>query len=110
MKYPCIVSPLSSGEERGYEEEKRLRKKGKKEEKTPTSTNRICKKKKERPPKMNALKREDQQSNVSETGDLRECLYIVNFDTTIETDTFLWRSLRLIWCSCQGAKRGAAGD
>lgn len=63
-----------------------------------------------RDPKMNALKREDQQSNVSETGDLRECLYIVNFDTTIETDTFLWRSLRLIWCSCQGAKRGAAGD
>ncbi|GAA6079729.1 uncharacterized [Tachysurus ichikawai] len=43
-------------------------------------------------------------------GDLRECLYIVNFDTTIETDTFLWRSLRLIWCSCQGAKRGAAGN
>lgn len=42
--------------------------------------------------------------------DLRECLYIVNFDTTIETDTFLWRSLRLIWCSCQGAKRGAAGN
>lgn len=85
-----------------YAEEKRQKRR-------PTATtNRICKKKETQ--KMNALKREDQQSNVSETGDLRECLYIVNFDTTIETDTFLWRSLRLIWCSCQGAKRGAAGD
>lgn len=76
----------------------------KKEEKTP---NGICKK--QRPKKECALTGVPAEQ-CFRNGDLRECLYIVNFDTTIETDTFLWRSLRLIWCSCQGAKRGAAGN
>lgn len=39
-------------------------------------------------------------------GDLRECLYIVNFDTTIETDTFLWRSLPYMELMSRSQERG----